>query len=247
MTVHSGRGWRLAPSLIALEDEANRLAPRRSQRSDGSIGDRSHRNRRSKHNPSGGWVHALDLTHDPRGGFDAHAHARAIAARNDARVENIISNRMIWSAGRGWRRYTGSNPHTSHAHIDVHETNAARNNTTPWLGAPPPPPLPARPPNKREMAFTALKYVKQMPDLHPGNKQKNLHVIWLQRALNIARGAGLADDGMYGDRTVLAVAAFQHDLAKFGVENPDRIGHFERFTRWYLAAALHNIATGKTP
>ena len=85
MTVHSGRGWRLAPSLIAFEQEANRLAPRRSQASDGSIGDAAHRARVSDHNPDGGWVHGLDLTHDPRGGFDAHAHGRSIAARGSTR------------------------------------------------------------------------------------------------------------------------------------------------------------------
>lgn len=133
MTVHSGRGWRLAPSLIAFEQEANRLAPRRSQASDGSIGDAAHRARVSDHNPDGGWVHGLDLTHDPRGGFDAHAHGRSIAARRDPRVAYLISNGQIWTPDRGWQRYTGPNPHRTHLHTSLHHTPAARNDTGLWL------------------------------------------------------------------------------------------------------------------
>lgn len=133
MTVHSGRGWRLAPSLIALEAEANRLAPRRSQASDGSIGDSAHRHRKSDHNPSGGIVHAIDLTADPRGGFDAHAHGRAIAARRDPRVAYLISNRQIWEPATGWRRYDGENPHTKHLHVSIAHTRSAENDTSTWL------------------------------------------------------------------------------------------------------------------
>ena len=133
MTVHAGRGWRLAPSLIALEAEANRLAPRRSQASDGSIGDSAHRHRKSDHNPSGGIVHAIDLTADPRGGFDAHAHGRAIAARRDPRVAYLISNRQIWEPATGWRRYDGENPHTKHLHVSIAHSRSAENDTSTWL------------------------------------------------------------------------------------------------------------------
>ena len=112
MTVHSGRGWRLAPSLIALEDEVNRIWPRRSQASDGSIGDSAHRHRKSDHNPAGGWVTAIDLTNDPRVGLDIHAQMRTLAARGDRRAKYLISNRQIWEPGRGWRHYSGDNPHT---------------------------------------------------------------------------------------------------------------------------------------
>lgn len=138
MTVpHRGSGWRLAPALIAAEAEADRIAPRRRRTSDGSIGDAAHRARPSDHNPSGGWVHALDLSHDPAGGFDAHAHARQIAARRDPRIKYLISNRQIWnpSVSPHWRPYTGPNGHTSHVHISLRATDAARNDTSPWFGA----------------------------------------------------------------------------------------------------------------
>lgn len=134
MTAHSGRGWQLAPSLIALEAQANRLAPRRSTASDGSIGDQAHRQRQSDHNPSGGYVHGIDITQDPRNGMDIHAHARNIAARHDGRVEYIISLGMIWERSTGrWVRYGGENPHNKHAHFSIRHTTLARYDTSPWF------------------------------------------------------------------------------------------------------------------
>lgn len=132
----SGYRWQLAPSLISLETEADRIAPRRSRVSDGSIGDPNHSNRISDHNPSGGFVHAIDITHDPRGGMDIHAQARKIAARHDGRIKYIISNNMIAEAENGfrWRRYNGANPHTHHAHFSVRPTRLARYDTSPWFG-----------------------------------------------------------------------------------------------------------------
>ena len=146
-----GRGWSLVPSLVALEAEADRLAPGRSRRSDGSIGDAAHADRVSDHNPSGGWVHAIDLTNDPKGGFDAHAMAQRVIARRDPRIKYIISNRRIYGPGSryGWAGgpYTGDNPHTAHAHFSVLPTSVGRFDVSPWFGvsasAPKPPnPLP---------------------------------------------------------------------------------------------------------
>lgn len=158
MTVaHSGRWaggvWKLAPCLIAMEAEADLIAPRRRRTSDGSIGDHAHAVRRSDHNPDEegvtDWVDALDISHDPAGGMDIHAHARTIAARRDPRIDYIISNRRIWSrTNPTWRPYNGSNPHTLHAHFSV--VDALRGDTSPWFNAVPPfptaPPAPAPPP-----------------------------------------------------------------------------------------------------
>ena len=125
-----GRGWSLVPSLVALEAEADRLAPGRRRVSDGSIGDAAHADRVSDHNPSGGWVHAIDLTDDPKGGFDAHAHARRVVARKDRRIKYVISNRRIYGPGSrfGWAGgpYSGANPHTAHAHFSVLPTSVGR-------------------------------------------------------------------------------------------------------------------------
>lgn len=155
MVAKSGRGWKLAPCLIAAEAEADRLAPRRNRKADGSIGDQAHQSRTSDHNPVSGWVCAIDLTHDPAGGFDAHARARMAVARHDHRIKYVISNGQIArsyssrvtssnrAVNRGeernghippwvWANYTGSNPHRHHAHFSVRNEPAARDDTSPW-------------------------------------------------------------------------------------------------------------------
>lgn len=132
--------WRLAPTLELARREANAIAPNRKRTADGTIGDAAHAASKSDHNPTAeGWVNALDLTHDPAGGFDAHAWADRIAARNDPRVKYLISRGRIWNPTIGdkpgaWRPYSGANPHNSHLHISVRDTVAARNDTSPWFG-----------------------------------------------------------------------------------------------------------------
>jgi len=160
MTVpHKGKGWRLAKSLIAMEAEADRIAPNRNRASDGSIGDQSHQARQSDHNPDGDrTVDALDLTHSPERGWDTHARARQVAnnVKNgiERRVKYIISNRQIFSKKNGvwaWRSYTGQNGHTQHAHFSVED--AYQDDTSAWFSgvpafptAPVPPPYNPSPP-----------------------------------------------------------------------------------------------------
>ena len=146
MVARRGNGWSLAPSLIALEDQINARAPRRSKRADGSIGDQSHRTRASDHNPSLGWVTAADFTHDPAGGFNSYAFAQDLARRRDPRVKYIISNGFIWTPARGWKPYTGPNPHSGHVHVSVFNTPEARNNLSSWFsGSDAPSPTPSTP------------------------------------------------------------------------------------------------------
>lgn len=116
--------------------QANELWPNRSRISDGTIGDPAHSARTSDHNPDGaGWVRAVDLTHDPANGCDAHAWARQVAARRDPRVKYLISNGQIWnpSISPEWRTYTGANAHTRHAHLSIKSTDAALHDTAPWF------------------------------------------------------------------------------------------------------------------
>lgn len=145
MVAHRGRNWQLAPSLIALEAEVNRMAPGRSKVSDGSIGDAAHSARTSDHNPDNGWVDAIDITHDPGNGMDIHGLLRQLAARGDRRVKYLISNRQIHNPSRGdppgrWRPYSGSNPHTRHGHISI--LNSGRVDMSPWWPAAAPAPIP---------------------------------------------------------------------------------------------------------
>lgn len=114
--------WRLANSLTRLRDQINAAYPNRNKASDGTIGDTSHAASSSDHNPnSQGVVNALDLTHDPANGFDAHALAERLRTNRHPNLRYIISNSRIASAGTGWEwwKYSGSNPHSKHVHISV--------------------------------------------------------------------------------------------------------------------------------
>ncbi|MCA9339542.1 MAG: hypothetical protein KDA17_01385 [Candidatus Saccharibacteria bacterium] len=151
MVAVRGSGWKLAPSLIQLVEEFDRLAPKRSKASDGSIGDRSHQSRNSDHNVSQGWVHAVDITHDPARGCDAHAWARKIAAKRDPRINYIISNDQFWDAARGWVSYPRVSPkrtnkHTSHVHFSLKRSATARSDMTTWLIGGSTPSVPSAPP-----------------------------------------------------------------------------------------------------
>lgn len=135
---------RLANSLVRLRDQVNAAYPNRSKASDGWIGDAAHAATPSDHNPnSQGVVNALDLTHSPATGFDAHALAERLRVNRHPNLRYIISNSRIASAGTGWnwKAYTGSNPHSKHIHISVGQpTTTTRDgqsttnydNTTDW-------------------------------------------------------------------------------------------------------------------
>jgi hypothetical protein len=115
---------KLSKSVVQLREQADDAYPDRDRRSDGTIGDSKHSNRKSDHNidPNTGYVRALDLD----AGFDGQASTAAyvadqirIAAKSDKRIAYVIFNKKIASARSlwKWRKYTGVNPHTSHIHI----------------------------------------------------------------------------------------------------------------------------------
>lgn len=113
---------RLAKSLEKLRSQVNSAYPKRSKLSDGWIGDAAHQAVASDHNPNrAGVVTALDLTHDPKNGFDAHTLADVLIANRHPNLEYVISNRRIAGAWTNWKwqRYTGSNPHDKHIHVSV--------------------------------------------------------------------------------------------------------------------------------
>lgn len=123
----------LAKALEVLRSQLNDAFPGRSIASDGWIGDAAHAGRASDHNPNKeGVVTAIDVTHDPSK-FDAHRFAREVLAKNaDERIEYIISNGKIWSKAKGWRQYTGSNPHDHHIHVSVHNQKALYDSNRKW-------------------------------------------------------------------------------------------------------------------
>jgi hypothetical protein len=143
--------WILVPCLVSLRNEFNRLAPARDKTSDGSLGDTSHSRSSSDHNPDEtartpyedadriNEVHAIDVDKDLRkSGWSMEKCVEIIVLRHrrgvDDRLQNLIYNRRIWSRSWGWtaRRYTGSNPHTRHAHFSARYTTAQERDTRPW-------------------------------------------------------------------------------------------------------------------
>lgn len=107
----------LNPHLTSFLNGVNRDYPGRKKASDGTWGDRAHQARKSDHNTGD----AVDITHDPASGADGDT----IAARalKDPNVKYVIWNRRIYNTARpGWRKYTGSNPHTQHVHISFKRT-----------------------------------------------------------------------------------------------------------------------------
>lgn len=193
--------WRLARALDTLRAQVNEKWPTRSKNSDGSIGDVSHSARASDHNPDdGGVVRAIDITHDPKCGFDSYAFADLLLRKQDKRLKYIISNSRIGSGPAGvqpgvWRRYTGKNPHNHHCHISV-VGDARGDETRPWDidGAIGPPP---------DVADT---YVPPPATLRKGAKGPAVQT--MQGRLN-AHGDNIKVDGDFGPATEVALRLFQ--------------------------------------
>lgn len=200
---------RIAKSLATLRDQINARAPNRSKSSDGWIGDPRHQATASDHNPnSAGVVTALDVTHDPKHGFDSWAFAEMLRLRKDSRIKYVISNGRIFSSVTApwqWRRYTGSNKHDHHVHVSVLSSAGIYDDARPWdiagdwndgKDTPPSPP-----PN---------------PVLRRGSKGGAVER--LQRLLL----GDLSVDGDFGPKTEAAVIAFQkvNDLTPDGVVGP---------------------------
>lgn len=127
---------RLALSLKKLRDQVNDAAPRRSKKEDGWLGDTAHAARKSAHNPNGrGVVCAIDLTHDPKGGFDSYEFAEHLRQARDERIANVISNGRIFSSTVSpwrWRKYSGSNKHDKHVHVEVPQDQQKYDDGSAW-------------------------------------------------------------------------------------------------------------------
>jgi hypothetical protein len=136
--------WRVALSLDVMLAEINRLAPNRSTASDGSIGDLSHANRTSDHNPNAaGVVRARDVTDDPAHGCNAARLAEQIRQLGleghpalgpgayviwDNRIASATPDGRPWD----WEPYGGENPHTEHFHVSVATDREGYDSVAPW-------------------------------------------------------------------------------------------------------------------
>lgn len=149
--------WVLIPSLIALRTEFNAVNPTRDKGADGSIGDSAHTSS-SDHTPdedsdvlrdhdadSKNEVHALDIDSTgpwpSAGWFDRTVNAIRLEERrrwldpgDKCRLKYVIWNRQIASQGSdfAWVAYSGSDPHTNHAHFSGRYETVCENDTRPW-------------------------------------------------------------------------------------------------------------------
>ncbi len=115
------------PAAKSVLRQATAIKPRRAKASDGLLPSAAHvkQNPNSDHNSG----YAVDITHDPIFGIDcskAYGYLKL-----DSRVKYLIFKGRIWSAEKGERPYTGSNPHNKHLHISIKET--CGDDTSPWF------------------------------------------------------------------------------------------------------------------
>ncbi len=137
---NSEKKWRVANSLVTLLDQINQIAPKRSKKSDGTIGDAAHKQTNSDHNPrvddnGQGVVTALDITHDVQNGCDCQKIADALVRSKDPRIKYIIWKSKIVSSKKKpwlWRKYNGKNPHSKHIHVSVDSSKKLYDSTAPW-------------------------------------------------------------------------------------------------------------------
>lgn len=142
------------PCLVALADEFDQVGDDRDTASDGSIGDAAHQNRSSNHNrddtsaetpqtDSDGEpdIRAIDVDKSGpwRNGFTMQQGVDLIVSRcrsgAEDRLVEVIYNKKCWYRSNGWKEqtYTGSNPHTEHAHFGAKaDTGKLENDTRPW-------------------------------------------------------------------------------------------------------------------
>lgn len=132
--------WRLAESLKRLREQLNAAFPRRDKTSDGSIGDAAHASRNSDHNPwifdgKQGVVSAIDIDEDLNDDLSLQSVIDAICKSKDPRVKYIIYEGRITVQGselQKWKKYTGKNSHSHHAHISVHSDRKLYDDRSDW-------------------------------------------------------------------------------------------------------------------
>ncbi|EYF08798.1 peptidoglycan-binding domain-containing protein [Chondromyces apiculatus] len=221
-----------APACRQAILDANKRWPSRKKASDGIMGDARHQARKSDHNLG----NAVDITHDPSSGCDGNVIS-ALAIK-DSRVTYVIWNHKIYSRARaaeGWRRYTGSNPHTKHCHISI--STKSRNDTRAWAwvsahGAPatpvvtPPPPAEASgggdtPPTSGAPRPKPSPQSVPYPNVALRQGTRGPNVKRVQTRLD-ALGWDLPADGIFGPITDRNVKSFQRrkGLLDDGVVGP---------------------------
>lgn len=206
--------WHLAPALVQLRAEVNARWPKRSKRSDGTIGDAAHSARRSDHNPNARRsVNAIDIT---ASGIDTGA--LIAAAKRHPSVRYIIHNNLILNRDIGNfrpRRYNGKNPHKTHVHISIYQTKVAEQRRQSWGIAK------AKAPAAGGGTSTGGTYkTVEYGDLLRLHTKGAPVREWQRTALGYT---GKAADGYFGPKTESDTKRFQreHGVKADGIVGPD--------------------------
>lgn len=211
--------WRIARSLLVLRAEIDHAFPRRSKRSDGSIGDAAHASRTSDHNPwirdgrGEGVVSALDITDDNASGADMRRLVEWLTTKShDARIKYLIHERKIYSSyptttTPAWaaRPYDGLNAHAHHLHISVRSEPHYYDSARPWGVAAAWSTKPAPKPRPKITLTRVLREGSHGDDVKA-----------------VQRIVGAKVDGAFGPRTEHAVRTWQRKrgLAADGIVGP---------------------------
>lgn len=211
--------WRNCRASITLADEVNRRWPDRDRSSDGTVGDAAHASRSSDHNPwividKVGVIRARDVDKD---GIDAPWLAEFLRRRGevgDPRLTGggyVIFNRRITTPDfRGWKVYTGKNPHTAHLHVSFSRNRAGFDSAAAWDLAVPAAPAPAPAAAGRPSLTYGMR----------GNAELRKVQLFMARVFrDYARD--LAATGNYIDETTRVIAEFQR---RTGITGPDADG-----------------------
>lgn len=229
----------LTRGLTTVRAEFNSVFPDRDKSSDGWIGDQAHQGSVSGHNPdktgraeykdgdAKDEVRAIDVDKDLRSSVTMEQVIQYLVkkARSGAYVpfRYIIYNRRIWSRSDGWktRAYTGSNPHTGHAHLSGDYTQTADE----WTGSlglaslvsrPKPPTSPA-PSDWGKEIVSKMKTLDLSKVTSSGSTQFKGEDVERLQGLLLAAGYGPSGlvgrngrpDGIAGPGTRAALGSFQ--------------------------------------
>lgn len=209
---------RRAKSTQALLEQINALSPNRSTASDGWIGDKAHRARKSDHNPNAsGVVQGIDITNDPKHGIVSDKIARLLADSRDPRIKYLISNGMMCRSYRSggkpawtWTPYKG-NAHDKHFHLSVVDDPALYDDARPWSlsGVKVTPTQAARPAGAR-----LLKKGDQ------GDDVRKVQAKLIKLGYDVGKAGA---DGKFGSGTDKAVRLFQK---KNKLDDDGRVGAY---------------------
>lgn len=210
--------WRLAGSLLQLRSELNALWPKRDKTSDGSIGDQSHANRNSDHNPNRwGVVTAIDIdadiTNDRALTFQIAEYFRLLGKSGFKPLSNggyIIFFGKIASDMNGWvwKTYTGINAHKSHLHVSAGNAPAQFDSMDSWrlrelVHYHPPRPVPNPTPKPKDDRMYALIKGDKSDEIWLTDfitkRKMEFKEEWEFMAWNIRRAGGIVQtEGDYG-------------------------------------------------